>query len=171
MAKIDSHLPEQVSDAIASSGSKAKESLAACLAFIMRFLSSIPPFLSRQASAINGHARTHVYPAVQPHFDRISAAAKTKLAPASEWAEKNIAPAYNDLQNQFEEHTAGYSHLQIAAVSGLGILVAYWFISKVVSWLTSEPEQPASQRRATFIRSLPGARGMGEKERAKVWCF
>lgn len=168
MAKIDSHLPEHISDAIASSGSKAKEFLAACLAFVMRFLTSIPPFLSRHASAINGHARTRVYPVVQPHLDRISSEAKTRLAPASEWAETNISPAYRDLQNKFEDQTTGYSHLQIAAFSGLGFLVAYWLLSKVVSWLTSEPEQPASQRRAIFIRSLPGVRGYVEKERAKV---
>lgn len=167
MAKIDSHLPERVSELIASSSAKASDFLAACLAFIMQFFSSIPPFLSRHASAINGHARTHVYPVLQPHIERISSETKTRLAPAAAWTEKNVAPTYIDLQNQFQEQTDGYSHLQIAAVAGLGCLFVYWLLSKVISWLISEPEEPASQRRATFLRSLPGVRGIVERERAK----
>lgn len=170
MAAIDSHLPERVSELLSKTGAKASEFLAACVAFIMQLFSAVPPFLSRHASAINSHARTHVWPVVQPHWDRISAEAKTRTAPAVAWAEENIAPTYRDLQRQFEVQTEAYSHLQIAAVAGIGCLLVYWVVGKLLSWLTSEPDQPASQRRATFVRSLPGVRGIVEKERAKVRC-
>jgi hypothetical protein len=170
MAKIDSHLPERVSELLATANAKASELFTAYLAFIMQFLSAIPPFLSRHASGVNSHVREHVLPVVQPHCDRISAEASVRLAPYAAWAQKNISPTYKALQKQFEEQTDEFSHLQIAAAAGLGCLLVYWLFSKLVSWLVSEPDQPASQRRATFLRSLPGVRGVVERERAKV-CF
>lgn len=168
MAKLDSHLPEGVSEGLGNAGAKANEILSAFVAFIIKFLAAMPPFVNKHASTAKSYAREHIFPVVQPHLERFTSEARTRLAPATAWADKNLTPAYRDFETQFEAQTKEYSHLQIAAVAGVALLVFTWIASKLLSWFTTKPDQSYAQRAAVILRSLPIARGMVQKERAKV---
>jgi hypothetical protein len=168
LKKIDAHLPARVSEGASHLAGNVSRFLTSVLTMSLQILSAIIPQFSRFASRVNGQVRTHVLPVLQPHLDRISDTARERLAPAAAWTEERFGGMYRELQERFEVETSQYSHLHIAMMAGAGCLVAFFVISRVISWLTTEPEQPASQRRAQFIRSLPGVRGMVERERAKA---
>ena len=166
--KLDAKIPGHASEAAANALGSGVKYLMELMTTVLQFLNTLPKHFSKHYATADGLARKHVVPVVQPHYNRMSRQLSTNLAPARLWTEKNVIPQYKQMETTFNCQTAHLSHTQIALLTLLGCAVVYFVLSRLVSWLMHEPEQPASQRRAEFIRSLPVIKGMVTKQREKA---
>lgn len=166
--KLDAKLPGNASEATANALGNGLKYLMQLMTTWFRFLKTVPGHFSKHYATVDVAARKHVVPVVQPHYNRLSRQLSTQLAPTRSWVDQNVVPRYKEMDSSFNSQTAGLSHTQIALCTVGVCVVVYFVISRLVSWLMHEPEQPASQRRSEFLRSLPVIRGMVAKGREKA---
>lgn len=134
----------------------------------LQFLKTMPGHFNKHYATADAAARKHVVPVIEPHYTRLSRQLSTSLAPARSWADQNVVPRYKQMETSFNAQAAGLSPLEIALCTLFTCVVVYFVFSRLVSWLMYEPEQPASQRRSDYIRSLPVIRGMVAKQREQA---
>lgn len=166
--KVDAKIPGNATEATANAVGEGLLYAGQVMTTWVKYMQTLPGHFSKHYETADVAARKHVVPVVQPHWNRLSRSVATQIAPAQTWVEQNVIPQYKQMESTFNTQTAGLSNAHIALYTILACFVVYFVLSRLVSWLMYEPDQPASQRRSDFIRSLPVIRGMVAKEREKA---
>jgi hypothetical protein len=166
LRKIDARLPENVSSAIARSSDRVKGAITAFLTWFINMLAIMKHHLLNYTNSAITVVNERLLPTVKPHVDKVSRVVTARLKPVSDWSSKNITPRYAAFEKQFESETAKHSKLDVAIFAALTAIFAYILMRKIISALRAKSDVSSTPRR-TFFSSLPGVRGMIDKERAR----